>query len=34
MIARDEVEFGLSLFSFVKEHMDVIDYLPPILNPK
>jgi hypothetical protein len=34
MIARDEVEFGLSLFSFVQERMDVIDYLPPILNPK
>lgn len=34
MVATDEVEFGLSLFSFVKERMDVIDYLPPILSQK
>jgi hypothetical protein len=34
MVTTDDVEFGLSLFSFVEERMDVIDYLPPVLIPK
>ncbi|PNF23956.1 hypothetical protein B7P43_G10051 [Cryptotermes secundus] len=34
MVATDEVEIGIGLFSFTEGRMDVIDYLPPILNPK
>jgi hypothetical protein len=34
MVATDEVEIGIGLFSFTEERMDVIDYLPPILNLK
>jgi hypothetical protein len=34
LIATDKVELGISLFSCTAERMDVVQYLPPILNSK
>jgi hypothetical protein len=34
MVATDEVEIGIGLFSFTEDRMAVVDYLPPILNSK
>jgi hypothetical protein len=34
LIVTEKVEFGINLFSCTAERMDVVHYLPPILNSK
>jgi hypothetical protein len=34
MVATDQVDFGIALFSYAQERMNFVNYLSPILNLK